>query len=83
MKKELLKGGDNVFGIRQEKSPCESKGSTNVNMVKWLFSNPYKFSDTENGRQIQKWLWVLIPLSAINIIICLVKTLQLIQLLTK
>lgn len=68
MKKELLKGGDNVFGIRQEKSPCESKGSTNVNMVKWLFSNPYKFSDTENGRQIQKWLWVLIPLTVINIL---------------
>lgn len=33
------------------KSPCKSKGP---NMVKWLFSNPYKFSDTENGRQIQR-----------------------------
>lgn len=54
-----------MFGIRQEKSPCESKGP---NMVKWLFSNPYKFSDTENGRQIQKWLWVLIPLTVINIL---------------
>lgn len=72
-----LKGGDNVD---KTKDPCKSK---DPNMVKWLFSNPYKFSDTENGRQIQKWLWVLIPLSAINIIICLVKTLRLIQLLTK
>lgn len=62
MKKELLKGGDNVD---KTKDPCKSKGP---NMVKWLFSNPYKFSNTENGRQIQKWLWVLIPLTIINIL---------------
>ena len=56
------KGSGNVD---KTKDPCKSKGP---NMVKWLFSNPYKFSNTENGRQIQKWLWVLIPLTIINIV---------------